>query len=180
MAVSSAVRWLTLVYKVPTEPARIRAMVWRRLKGLGAVYLQDGIAALPASAATERALRTLQSEITGLGGTGFLLGYEVLSGHTEMVAVYNRARDEEYVEIVGRCADFEAEIARELEARHLTYTELEENDEDLAKLKSWLAKVQGRDVLGAGEADRALEAVQRCEAALDQFSAAVYEAEGSR
>jgi dsRNA-specific ribonuclease len=38
--------WLLLVYKVPAEPARARAMIWRRLKALGAVYLQDGLAKL--------------------------------------------------------------------------------------------------------------------------------------
>ena len=173
------VRWLSLVYKVPAEPARIRAMVWRKLRSLGAVYLQDGIAALPVSPGAERALRGLQREIASLGGTGYLLASDVLAGQAEIRAVYNRARDEEYAEIIGRCADFEAEIARELAAVHLTYAELEENDEDLVKLKSWLAKVQARDVLGAGQGAKAAEAVVRCEAALEAFSAAVYEAEGS-
>lgn len=170
-------RWLTIVYKVPSEPARIRAMVWRRLKGLGAVYLQDGIAALPASSSAERALRVLQSEISDLGGTGYLLGYEVVAGRAELVSAYNRARDEEYAEVVGRCADFEAEIERELAARHLTYAELEENDEDLAKLKGWLAKIRARDVLGAKGAARAADAVARCEEALEAFSTAVYGAD---
>lgn len=174
------VRWLTIVYKVPTEPARIRAMVWRRLKALGAVYLQDGTAALPASPAAERALRTLQNEITSLDGVGYVLGYQVVAGQDQITAVYNQARDEEYTEIIGRCADFEAEIDRELTARHLTYAELEENDEDLTKLKNWLTKVQVRDVLGASEATCATDAVARCEEALDTFAAAVYQAQGSR
>lgn len=176
---TNEVRWLALIYKVPAEPARIRAMVWRRLRSLGAVYLQDGIAALPASASAERALRALQREIASLNGTGYLLVSDVLAGQGEICAVYNRARDEEYGEILGRCADFEAEIARELAAAHLSYAELEENDEDLVKLKSWLAKVQARDVLGAEGASKAAEAVVRCEAVLEAFSAAVYEAEGS-
>jgi hypothetical protein len=173
-------RWLLLVYKVPAEPARIRAAVWRRLKALGAVYLQDGVAALPGSSAAERALRTLQNEVSGSGGLGYLMTCEVLAGRSEIDSVYNRARDEEYAEILERCAGFEAEIERETATRHLSYAELEENDEDLAKLKNWLAKVQARDLLGAGEAARAVEAVARCEAALDGFASAVYEAEGSR
>lgn len=173
-------RWLMLVYKVPVEPARIRAMVWRRLKGLGAIYLQDGIAALPATASVERALRALQSEITSLGGVGYVVGHEVLAGQSEITAAYNAARDEEYTEILSRCADFEAEIERELVERHLTYAELEENDEDLSKLKSWLAKVQTRDVLGAGNGAKAVEAVARCEVALEAFAQAVYESEGAR
>jgi hypothetical protein len=178
--VADDVRWLMLVYKVPVEPARIRAMVWRRLKALGAVYLQDGIAALPASPGAERALRSLQSEIGDLGGVGYVVGHEVIAGHAEILATYNRARDEEYSEILARCRDFEAEIERELAARHLTYAELEENDEDLTKLKGWLAKVQARDTIGAGEGPRAIEAVARCEVALEEFSAAVYVAEGSK
>ncbi|MCW2942968.1 MAG: ChrB protein, partial [Actinomycetia bacterium] len=41
------VRWLVLVYKVPAEPTRLRAGVWRKIKGLGAIYLQNSVAALP-------------------------------------------------------------------------------------------------------------------------------------
>ncbi len=172
--------WLLLIYKVPVEPARQRATVWRRLKALGAVYLQDGVAALPDSPPAERALRSLHNEIGGFGGVGHLMRCETIAGHAEVTAAYNRARDEEYIEIIDRCNDFEAEIRQEIAAQHLTYAELEENDEDLTKLKNWLAKVQARDVLGAGEADRAVEAVARCDAALEGFAAQVYEAEGSR
>jgi Protein ChrB, N-terminal len=170
--------WLLLIYKVPVEPARARAMVWRRLKALGAVYLQDGVAALPASAAAERALRALQSEVGSLGGAGYLMSCEAIAGQAQVAAAYNRARDEEYAEIVGRCREFEAEIERETAARHLSYAELEENDEDLAKLKRWLEKVQARDVLGADQATSTAEAVARCEAVLECFAQAVYEAGG--
>lgn len=172
--------WLLLVYKVPVEPARARAMIWRRLKALGAVYLQDGVAALPASSPAERALRALQKEVANFAGTGYLMSCTVIAGHAQAVAAYNRARDEEYAEIVSRCRDFEAEIERETSARHLSYAELEENDEDLAKLKRWLEKVQARDVLGAGQGPRTAEAVARCEAALESFAAAVYEADAPR
>ena len=36
--------WLLLVYRVPPEPSRLRAAVWRRLKSLGAIYLQNSAA----------------------------------------------------------------------------------------------------------------------------------------
>jgi hypothetical protein len=104
----------------------------------------------------------------------------MIAGQAEIVATYNRARDEEYEEIVDRGRDFETEIETELAARHLTYAELEENDEDLNKLKSWLAKVQARDVLGANGASAAVDAVATCETALENFATHVYEAEGSR
>ncbi|MDQ2873647.1 MAG: ChrB domain-containing protein [Actinomycetota bacterium] len=174
------VTWLLLIYKVPADPARLRATVWRRLKGLGAVYLQDGTAALPVSSPAERSLRALRNEIGGFGGVGYLMRCATIAGQAEITATYNRARDDEYAEIIDRCQDFGAEIEHELAARHLTYAELEENDEDLTKLKRWLAKVQARDVLGAEEGAKTVEAVARCEAALDGFAAQVYEAESSR
>lgn len=176
---ADGVTWLVLIYKVPSEPSRLRATVWRRIKGIGAVYLQSGCAALPASGPAERAMRSLRGEIRGLGGEAQLLRSEVLAGHTEVVAAYNGARDEEYTEIMARCADFVAEIEHELSDEHLTYAELEENDEDLAKLKSWFAKVQARDVLGAGGGPAAADALGRCETALETFAARVYEAEGA-
>ncbi len=42
-------RLAAAVYRVPSEPTRLRAAVWRRLKSLGAIYLQNSAAALPAS-----------------------------------------------------------------------------------------------------------------------------------
>ena len=50
-------RWLLLIYRVPSEPSRLRATVWRRIKSLGAIYLQSSAAALPASVTAERSLR---------------------------------------------------------------------------------------------------------------------------
>jgi DNA-binding transcriptional regulator PaaX len=61
--------WLVLIYRVPPEPTRLRSTVWRRIKSLGAIYLQNSAAALPASAATERALRKLRREIIEMSGT---------------------------------------------------------------------------------------------------------------
>jgi hypothetical protein len=65
--------WLLLVYRIPAEPTRLRATVWRRLKSLGAVYLQNSAAALPAGGNAERALRRLRREILEMNGTAVLL-----------------------------------------------------------------------------------------------------------
>jgi hypothetical protein len=40
--------WFVLIYKLPPEPTRYRASVWRKRRAAGAVYLQNGVAALPA------------------------------------------------------------------------------------------------------------------------------------
>jgi hypothetical protein len=89
-------------------------------------------------------------------------------------AIYNGARAEEYEEIVDRCRDFLAEIDKEIAATHFTYAELEENDVDLTKLRSWFGKVSARDVLGARRREQAQSALADCAAALDAFANHVY------
>ena len=97
-------RWLLLIYRVPAEPTRLRAAVWRRIKGLGAIYLQNSAAALPHAVGAERALRALRKEITEMGGTAYLLSTDVLAGEADIERAFNAARDAEYEEIVDRCA----------------------------------------------------------------------------
>jgi hypothetical protein len=168
--------WLVLIYKVPSEPTRLRATVWRRLKSLGAVYLQSSVASLPHSSDAERALRSLRNEIVEMGGTGQLLQSTTLVGETDIVDMFNAARDEEYTEIVDRCRDFLDEIDRETKAEKFTYAELEEIDEDLTKLKGWLTKVRARDTLDADGHRPALDALAGCEAAFEVFTNRVYDA----
>ena len=77
--------WLLLIYRVPSEPTRLRATVWRRIKSMGAIYLQNSAAALPASVTAERALRKLRSEILDMSGTAVLLSCSVLAGEPDRV-----------------------------------------------------------------------------------------------
>jgi hypothetical protein len=169
--------WLLVAYRVPREPTRLRATAWRRIKALGAVYVQNSVAALPDSPANERALRSLRREIIALGGTAQLLRSQVLAGSADLTSTYNAARDEEYSEIIDRCRDFLAEIENESATEHFTYAELEENDEDLNKLNSWFDKVTARDTLGAERREDAATILGDCRIALDEFAHHVYLAE---
>jgi DNA-binding transcriptional regulator PaaX len=166
--------WLLLVYRVPSEPTRLRSTVWRRLKSLGAIYLQNSAAALPASVTAERALRKLRSEILDMSGTAALLSCTVLAGEQEVRAQFQAARDDEYEEIVDKCQDFLAQLKKEYDADHFTYAELEENEVDLVKLKNWLERVRQRDVFGAAGLDPTLKLIADCEQALEAYAARVY------
>jgi hypothetical protein len=86
---------LLLIYRIPSEPTRLRAAVWRRLKGLGAIYLQNSAAALPASAVNERALRRLHHDIVEMSGNASLLSGAVLVGEQDVPAAFQAARDDE-------------------------------------------------------------------------------------
>ncbi len=163
-----------LVYKVPSEPTRLRAAVWRRLKGLGAIYLQNSVATLPAGVTAERSLRKLRHEILEMTGSAVLFRSPMIAGGADVAAAFRSARDDEYEEIVDKCDDFLTGIDKEFAAEHFTYAELEENEVDHAKLVNWLAKVRARDVLGSSRRQSAGDALAACEQALEGYAARVY------
>ena len=169
--------WLLLVYRIPPEPSRLRAAAWRRLKSLGAIYLQNSVAALPASASAERALRKLRSEIVAMPGSAVLLSCQVVAGESDVHSAFQAARNDEYAEIVDRCQDFLAQVNKEYAASHFTYAELEENEVDLVKLRNWLAKVRARDVFHADGRQAVEKALEECERALEAYADRVYAAE---
>lgn len=167
-------RWLVLVYKVPPEPSRLRAAVWRRIKSLGAIYLQSSAAALPASTQAERALRKLRSEITEMSGSAVLLSCDVLAGQADIEAQFQAARNDEYEEIADKCNDFIAGIDKEYAENHFSYAELEENEVDLVKLRTWLSRVRERDAFAAAGLQQALSCLAECEEKLEAYAARVY------
>ena len=172
--------WLLLIYRVPPEPTRLRSTVWRRIKSLGAIYLQNSVAALPASTANERALRKLRREITDMSGTAMLMSCSVLAGESEVRASFQAARNDEYEEIVDKCEDFLRQVQKEYDEHHFTYAELEENEVDLVKLRNWFAKIVERDVFGASGRAACEQSLEKCEQSLEAYAARVYaeEAEG--
>ena len=172
--------WLLLIYRVPPEPTRLRSTVWRRIKSLGAIYLQNSVAALPASTANERALRKLRREITDMSGTAMLMSCSVLAGEAEVRASFQAARNDEYDEIVDKSEDFLRQVQKEYDDHHFTYAELEENEVDLVKLRNWFAKIVERDVFGASGRAACEQILDKCEQSLEAYAARVYaeEAEG--
>src|ERR1700692_3759790 len=87
---------LLLISRVPPEPTRLRSTVWRRIKSLGAIYLQNSVAALPASPANERSFRKLRREITDMSGTAMLISAAVIAGEADVRAAFQAARNDEY------------------------------------------------------------------------------------
>jgi DNA-binding transcriptional regulator PaaX len=166
--------WLLLVYRVPSEPSRLRATVWRRIKSLGAIYLQSSAAALPASVQSERALRKLRSEILDMSGSAVLLRCSVLAGEAEVRAAFQAARDDEYEEIVDKCHDFLAGLRKEYDEKHFSYAELEENEVDLVKLRTWLDRVRERDMFGAAGLQTAVSSLAECDEQLEAYASRVY------
>ncbi len=170
--------WLLLTYKVPPEPAAKRIALWRRLKGMGAVYLQNGVCLLPKTDDHVRRLKMLENDVSEMGGESVILETVALDRVQEdkVVSRFRADRDDQYREFLGRCSDFEKEIAKEIAINKFTYAELEEEDTDLKKLQGWLAKIKKLDFYGAPLADEAAERLRACEALLDSYAQRVFDA----
>jgi hypothetical protein len=68
MVTMSRSRWVLLAYHLPREPSTPRIALWRKLRRLGTVQLQDGLVALPLDARTREQLEWLAEEVTDAGG----------------------------------------------------------------------------------------------------------------
>lgn len=170
--------WLLLTYKVPPEPAKRRIGLWRRLKGMGAVYLQNGVCLLPKTDDHVRRLKMLENDITEMEGESVILETVALdrAQQDKVIGRFRADRDEEYREFLDKCKDFDAEIAKETKAKHFTYAELEENDVDLKKLREWLEKIRKLDFYEAPLGKQAQERLTACEALLEAYAQKVYDA----
>jgi hypothetical protein len=76
--VTKDMEWLLLAYKIPREPTAGRVYVWRKLKQLGAIAVQDAVWTLPATPRTREQFQWLSAEITELGGQASLFNAQVL------------------------------------------------------------------------------------------------------
>jgi hypothetical protein len=170
--------WVLFTYKVPPEPAKKRVAMWRRLKGLGAVYLNNGVCLLPKTDEHLRHLKIMENDVSGMGGEAVLLETIGLDHGQEdkVMTRFRQDRDAEYQEFIDKCADFERELCRETTHNHFTYAELEENDADLNKLQAWLEKIKKLDFYAAPLRDDAEKRFRECQAKLEGYAQRVFDA----
>ena len=129
----------------------LRVQVWRKLRSLGALYLQQSVCLLPAAEEVAREVRRLLDRVHHQGGSGRALQID-LTAPTEqahIIAQMNTARDEEYAEVLERLPEFRAELVKELARGRATYAEVEECEADLDRFRSWLGKITARDYFRA-------------------------------
>lgn len=63
--------WLLLHYKLPNKPSALRVYVWRKLKRLGAILLQEAVWILPDLPRTAEQVQWLTAEIQEMGGEAY-------------------------------------------------------------------------------------------------------------
>jgi DNA-binding transcriptional regulator PaaX len=96
-------KWLLLIYKIPREPTAGRVYVWRKLKHLGALALQDAVWILPATPRTQEHFQWLAAEIAELNGEATLFVSEFVFGNDSqhLIDQFEQPVKEAYQEILS-------------------------------------------------------------------------------
>jgi hypothetical protein len=154
----------------------VRVAIWRKLRSLGALYLQHSVCVLPARPDVEREIRRLADRVRANGGTARVLRIAFEDAHEEaqVVAELQAARDDEYGEVLERVPAFLEELRSEREQDRATYEEVEESEADLERFRAWLSKIDRRDYFGAPRRVEAHAAVERCAQALEAFESEAF------
>lgn len=173
--------WRLLVYRVPTDPASRRVGIWRDLKRLGALYLQQCVCIVPQRAPLMDELERIAARIPDYGGeyTFFDVPALALDDEARIIASFRTLRDKEYAEIVEEC---ETKFVKEIEFEHFrqnyTFEEAEEIGQDLEKIRRWFARVAGRDWFAASGRAEVESWIDRCQELLGEFEQTVYRHNG--
>lgn len=169
-------RWLFFSYTLPSRPSRARVSIWRQLKKLGAISYQS-VWVLPYSSERVNEVNKLIQDIESWKGEGLLIDGKVLNRDQEerINRAFVESRDEEYREIISKCEDYAKEIEFEIGRQNFIFAEVEENEEELEKLKQWLKKVEKRDIVEAPLRKEAVQKIQGCEDLFQDFALKVYE-----
>jgi hypothetical protein len=170
--------WLMLIYRVPSDSSKARVAVWRELKRLGGLYVQQAVCVLPDQADLRESMDKIRKRIDELGGSSLFLTLRDVEdeARAQFVDGFRSQSAKEYAEIVEECeTKFFKEIEFERFRNNYTFEEAEEIRQDLEKLRRWLAKVIGRDWMAAEGRDLAERKVEECEQLLEAFESDVYE-----
>lgn len=164
--------WLVIAYTLPPEPSRLRVSIWRRLRKVGAVYLEEGVWVLPKTETLEAEVRSILKDIENFKGTfSAFIGSDLESGQAEHLrSRFLAARDEEYAELQGQCRRFMLHIEHATSTERYTFAEVEELEEELTKLERWLEEIRSRDLFNSPQAAVSAGEIEKGRQALAQFT----------
>ena len=157
------VTWRVITYRLPAEPSRHRVAIWRELRRLGAVPLQQGTWAVPPGEGFDAGLAQVIEAITAAGGQPVVLAVaDDDASVAQLEALFTAQREAEWAEFVADCGKYEAE--------------LDEEEQSLDRLRRWYRAIRARDLFGAPSVPLADRRLKECAEALERFAEQVYQA----
>ncbi|MCD1294196.1 hypothetical protein CUJ83_04200 [Methanocella sp. CWC-04] len=150
------------------------------MRAVGAISIHNGVWVLPHSSKSEQFMNELRSYVNDHEGNASIFiakafGSEIEAG---LIDTFIKNIDQDYVEFIDKCDDFLKELETEIEQKKFTFAELDENEEELHKLTSWLRKIRARDYFNNKKSQDAASAFDSCRQRLQTFARSVYANEG--
>jgi hypothetical protein len=174
-------RWIVLLFRMPSEPARHRIALWRELRKAGAVPLGQSAWALPDLPVVRAVVDRAEGLVSGAGGELLRLAAVGLTPADagRLAGLYETARAEEWQEFLADSDRYLAELDREHAQQKYTLAELEEEEQSLDRLRRWYRDLRNRDLLGTTLTTQADDRLKECARRFDDYAAAVYSRLGS-
>ena len=172
--------WVVLIVRLPSEPSRHRVAVWRELRRVGAVQLGQGSWALPAVPAYTDIVTNVVELVVRHEGEVLTLN-AVAGDHVTAERIrsqYDAARRAEWAEFESECGKCLAELEREIVKEKFTLAELDEEEQNVDRLRRWSRELRLRDVFDSVPVEVTQAQLDECAAELDKFTVLVYAAVG--
>ncbi|HTY91782.1 MAG TPA: Chromate resistance protein ChrB [Methanocella sp.] len=171
---------LLLLTQLPQTPSSTRVTVWRQMKASGGVSVQNNAWVLPNSARNEEFLNKMRSFVQARGGRAFIFTVKGLDTDSanSIMETFNSSIDRDYTEFFDGCKALLSEIKKETKLKKFNFSGLDEIEEDMQKLTSWLRKIKARDFFKSPKCDSADALIGQCRKELQAFEKAVYANEG--
>lgn len=166
------IEWTLIIYKIPSEPSRYRVSLWRKLKELGAIYIQQAVCLLPAKKELLPLIQQLEADILEMTGTSYVFHTKMPDEVVEnaIISKFNEERNTEYKELIEHIQHFYEDVEFEIQQKHFTFGELEEHEGEYERIKRWLDKILARDYFQASLREKTQDWFKKCEPALNRFS----------
>lgn len=169
-------KWLLFTYRLPPEPSRHRVATWRELRRVGALSLQQATWAMPARPPFLEALSRAVTLVERADGEALVFDAEPRGEPSQehLERLFTSQREDEWREFLAECTKFDQEIYREIVKEKFTVAELDEEEQNLGRLRRWFRELRGRDVFLAPSQDAAERRLKECSDHLEDFADRVY------
>jgi hypothetical protein len=156
--------WILLIHLLPPVPTSLRVRAWRKLQKLGAVSIKNSVYVLPYDEKTHEDFQWLKQEIEEAGGEATVFRAGSVEGTTddELVALFRKARDDDYARLAGELDGLAGAVREQKRGGHLSPGRLNNHEAELDKLHAELEGVVATDFFNARGRAAALAAYERC------------------
>ncbi|HUE82217.1 MAG TPA: chromate resistance protein ChrB domain-containing protein [Pyrinomonadaceae bacterium] len=160
--------WVLLIHQLPPKPTNLRVRIWRKLQKLGAVAIKNSVYLLPATEKAHEDFQWLKQEIESAGGEASVFKAASVEGATdqEIIAVFRKARDEEFAAITAEFDGLTGTIREQSRGKHLSAGRLSRHESEIDKLHRELERIAGNDFFAAAGRAAAFAAYERCQKGL--------------